>query len=153
MNRYLLALALAASLLVGCTTPHYSGSAGKTLEHVYAADFTNTWKAAIEACRRPPLSIDYLNPTSGVIRASSQARMESWGERVEALVSSVDGGTKVAVSSKHKGPHLTFNFDWSYGILKNIAIDCGEPIPEPPSGPAEPSHSPRGVASSRTGPR
>ena len=139
-----LCIIVAAALLAGCTNPKIVERArGSAMMHVYQSGLSNTWRAAINAARRPPLSVDRLDEANRYIAASSGVRMESWGEMVGVWVNATTNGTRVEVVSQRKGPAVLFVYDWRYEILRNISLDLGEPLPpEPPLPPV--ASSPRG---------
>lgn len=120
-------------LLAGCSTPHFNESEGRELSHVYQAGYTNTFRAAVRACQRPPLSVQKADEAAGLIDSKSPMRWESWGEKVHARVIALTNGTEVTVIGNMRGPHVSFAFNWSYDILKSIAADLGEPLPPAPS--------------------
>lgn len=141
-------LAIAAALLVGCGStskrPHQALSPNEGRTHVYAAPFTNVWRAALNAGNRPPLVIRNHDPARGYIGAETPARWESWGERVSIWITPTNNGTAVTVASKPVGPTFAFRFDWTQPTLASIAAELGEPIPPEPPTKVERATSPRG---------
>lgn len=140
-----LCIILAAALLAGCGTTssreHTPMARGTGRVHVFNGNFTNTWRAALNAGNRPPLVIRTHDAAKGYIGAESPARWESWGERVSIWLWTTNSGTAVEVSSQLVGPHFAFHLDWRQPILASIAAELGEPIPPEPPSTVKPARS------------
>lgn len=134
MNRYLIALFTAATLLTasGCSTLADAKSAkGTGTVRVYDKPYDVVWDAVVAAVESTSLAIVADNKREGTLLAQGAVGAFSWGENVAIYVEDVGGKirTKVEIINKRALATNITAADWESRLTKALDTRLGAGSP------------------------
>lgn len=137
----ILSTGLLAALLVGCATQKQVATMeGRGNRQVYAANFDQTWRAAIDAAQKGDLAIVSADRSTGYIATRRTIQPQTFGENVGIWVREIVHSppqTEVEVVSRQAGPPVAWLKNWENEIQRAIAANLTREVPPIGAAPRE----------------
>ncbi len=120
----ILSVAITLAFLTGCATQEkVTGLAGRGTKQIYAANFDQVWRAAVDAAQRD-LDITSSDRSRGYIGARRTIRVHTFGENVGIWLREVaPSQTEVEVVSRQAGPPVASWRNWENEIQRAITAN------------------------------
>ena len=114
-----------ALALAGCATKkQVAQMEGQGRRQVFAANYAQTWRAAVDAAQTQGLQVRSSDPATGYISAGCKIQLNTFGENVGIWVKAVATcHTQVEVLSRQAGPPVLWLKSWEKRILSAVAAN------------------------------
>lgn len=125
MKIILLLASVGVALLTGCATQQkVTTLEGRGTKQIYAANFDQTWRAAVDAAQQRNLEIVSSDRSRGYVAARRTIQLHTFGENVGIWIREVaPAQTEVEVVSRQAGPPVASWRNWENEIQRAIAAN------------------------------